>query len=183
MEPFVSEVKIFGFNWAPRGWAFCNGALLPIAQNQALFALIGARFGGDGSTTFALPDLRGRTPVHFGVTARNSPSYSTNAVGQAGGLEAVALSTAQIPVHNHMVAASTVVGSVKPLLGNIIGAGKNAQNNQPSPVYASAAAGQQLNLATDVIGSTGGSQPHNNCQPSFAVNYCIAVQGLFPSRN
>ena len=184
MDPFVSEVRIFGFNWAPKGWAFCNGALLPVKQNAALFALIGTHFGGDGVTSFALPDLRGRTPVSFGsTTERNSPSFVTGSVGQAGGAETVTLSTAQIPQHNHMVTASTLPGSVKPLLGNIIGAGKNLQNNQPSPVYASFAANQQVNLPADVIADTGGGQPHNNCQPSLPVNYCIAIQGLFPSRN
>lgn len=183
MDPFVSEVRIFSFDWAPKGWAVCNGALLPLKQNTALFALIGTHFGGDGVTTFALPDLRGRTPVNFGISDRNSPSFVTDSVGRAGGAETVSLSTAQIPQHNHIVAASTQPGVRKPLLGNIIGAGKNLQNNQPSPVYAFFAANQQVNLPADVIGNKGGGEPHNNCQPSLPVNYCIAIQGLFPSRN
>lgn len=183
MEPFVSEIRIFSFNWAPRGWAMCDGSLLPIQQNAALFSLLGVNFGGNGTTTFALPDLRGRVPVHVGVTGRNSNSYATTNIGATGGTEAVALTQAQMPAHNHQVAASSVPGSVKPLLGNIIGAGLNKQNNLATNVYAPFDAANQTTLAPDMIGLSGSGSPHQNCQPSLVVNYCIAIQGIFPSRN
>lgn len=183
MEPFLSEIRMFSFEWAPKGWAKCDGSLMSIAQNNALFALLGVQFGGNGTTTFALPDLRGRAPVHVGVSDRNSPSYSTFKIGAVGGTENVSLTQSQMPAHNHLVAASTVSGTVKPLANDIIGAGLNKQNGQPSHVYAPYNPATQVPLATDVVSVQGAGAAHQNCQPSLAINFCIAVQGIFHSRN
>ena len=183
MDPFLSEIRIFSFNWAPSGWAKCDGSILPVQQNAALFALLGSRFGGNGSTTFALPDLRGRVPVHYGVSARNSSTYSTSNIGVQGGSETVSLSVTQMPTHNHQVLASSAVSSVKPLAANLIGKAINKQNDQPSDVYAPYNSGSQTAFAADAVGSSGTGGAHDNCQPSLVVNFCIAIQGLFPGRN
>lgn len=183
MDPFISEIRIFGFDWAPRGWAKCDGSILPVQQNAALFALLGVHFGGNGSTTFALPDLRGRVPVHQGVSARNSSTYQTSPIGKSGGIEAVSLTLSQMPSHSHEISASSLPGSEKLLFANMIAAGLNKKNGQPSDVYAAFDSTKQTTLAADVIGSSGTNVPHQNCQPSLVVNYCIAVQGIFPARN
>lgn len=183
MEPFVSEIRMFSFDWAPRGWALCNGALLPIQQNQALFALLGVNFGGNGTSTFGLPDLRGRVPVHIGVSSRNSPSYSTANLGTAGGSETVVLTLNQMPTHTHTIAASTTQATLKPLIGNVLAAAMNKQNSQPTPIYAAYDAANQVAMAPDIIGLAGTGAPHQNCQPSLTMNFCIATQGIFPSRN
>lgn len=171
-EPFLGEVRLFGFNFAPQGWAFAAGQLLPISQNTALFALIGTFYGGDGITTFALPDLRGRVPVSMGQGSGLSPY----AVGEILGAESVTLTTNQIPAHSHGVNANT------------------AKANQPNPIghypatdasgvtaeYSAAFSGQ---MNANTIAAAGGGQPHENRQPSLVLNWCIALQGIFPSRN
>ncbi len=170
-EPFLGEVRLFPYNFAPRGWAFCQGQLLPISQNQALFALLGTTYGGDGRVTFALPDLRGRVPLSAG----QGPGLSDYALGQAGGAEAVTLGVNEMPTHSHSVAAN------------------GRQSNRPGPngrvpgrasagdVYAASSNGAVM--APETIVPTGGGQPHANVQPYLAMNYCIALTGIFPSRN
>ncbi|MBL8439199.1 MAG: phage tail protein [Zoogloeaceae bacterium] len=165
-DPYVGEIRMFAGNYAPNGWAFCDGSLLPISQNEVLFALIGTIYGGDGQTTFALPDLRGRVPVHVG------PS---NPIGQMAGSENVTLNPAQLPSHNHGVRASTAAAT--PAAG-------------PTGLLATSAAVQfygsgapSTPMAADATGPAGGNQPHTNMAPFQAVNFIIALFGIFPSPN
>ena len=166
MEPFLGEIKLMSFNFAPKGWAMCNGALLPINQNQALFALLGTQFGGNGQTNFALPDLRDRVPVHVG------PSMSS--VGQRGGEAAHTLTLNELPTHTHLVAASsaTTGGSATPA-GKFLGGTGNAYHAPASPVA----------LRAGTVANAGGNQAHTNQQPFLTLTFCIAVQGIFPSVN
>ncbi len=171
-NPFIGQINIVGFNFAPRGWALCEGQLLPINQWQALFSLLGTTFGGDGRTSFGLPDLRGRAPISPG----SGPGLSTYRWGQRGGVETVTLNTNQIPSHNHFVqlgqTGNTPAGNGA-YLGNITGA---------DTIYnASPQAGQTLNQAA--ITNAGGSGSHENRMPFLAVYYCISTSGRFPSRN
>lgn len=166
-DPFLAEVRMFGFNFAPRGWAFCDGQLLPIAQNQALFSLLGTTYGGDGRTTFALPDLRGRVPVHPGSEVR---------LGDRAGAESVTLTEAQMPPHTHggKLATSDQANSEVPT-GNVLAqAPRRGLRAYTAPV-------NPVALASDV--ATGGGQPHDNMQPALVVAFAIALQGVFPSRN
>jgi microcystin-dependent protein len=168
-EPFLSEIRLMSFVFAPKGWAMCNGQLLPINQNQALFSLLGTTFGGDGRVNFALPDLRGRTPIHVG---------SGHILGERGGEQAHTLSIAELPTHTHVFNATN---------SNATQPGPNP-NNQ-SNVYARS--GQQMyggptNLTAmipNMVGNVGGSQAHLNMQPFLTLNFCIALQGIFPSPN
>jgi microcystin-dependent protein len=162
-ESFIGEIKLFGGNFAIQGYAFCDGTLLSIDQNGALFSLLGTAYGGDGQTTFALPDLRGRIPVHQG---------NGFILGQSSGTETVTLNTSQIPPHNHAVAADSNTGSSGNPQGNIV-AGSSL-----TP-YNTAAAANQMGLST---GHTGGSQPHDNIMPFQCLNYIIALEG-YPPRN
>ncbi len=164
-EPFLGEIKLFGFGYAPRGWAQCNGQLLAINQNQALFAILGTTYGGNGQTTFALPDLRGRTPVHMGNGVT---------LGQSAGEEAHTLTTLEMPMHTHIASASTAAPS-QPSPAGGLWAQSDAQN------YSTATPNTQLSGAA--IGSAGQSQPHSNMQPYLTLNFCIALVGIFPSRN
>lgn len=163
-EPFLSEIRLMSFNFAPRGWAFCNGQLLPINQNQALFSLLGTTYGGNGQTTFALPNLRGRTPIHAGAG---------HTLGEAGGEEAHTLSPSEMPAHTHRVAVSTATtgGTVSPS-GAVLGGANN--------IYRAGVPTTAL-LAQSVV-PTGGSQAHPNMQPFLTLNFCIALQGIFPSQ-
>jgi len=166
-EPFLSEVRLMSFGYAPQGWAQCNGQLLPINQNQALFSLLGTTFGGDGRVNFALPDLRGRTPIHVGVG---------HTLGERGGEQAHTLSSAEGPQHTHAVAASTSAtgGSATPN-GNYLGGGNN--------VYLAPGGGTLTTMRPDTVTNMGGSQAHLNMQPFLTLNFCIALQGIFPSPN
>lgn len=172
-EPFIAEVRIFAGNFAPRGWAFCNGQLLPINGNEALFSLIGTIYGGDGRTTFALPDLRGRAPIHAG----RGPGLSEYRIGERGGAETVTLQATEIPAHNHgfNVPAQSGDGSTDEPIGNFPAKGSNGET-----VYANDSNGS---MGPGTTGNAGGNQPHNNIQPYLAVNYIIALVGLFPSRS
>ena len=166
-EPFLSEIRVMSFGYAPRGWAECNGQLLPINQNQALFSLLGTTYGGNGQTTFALPNLQARTPVHAGAGF---------ALGQAGGEPAHTLVAAEMPQHTHTFAASTsATGGTATPNNAYLGGGNN--------VYAAANAGTTTPLTAASIASVGSGQPHQNMQPFLALNFCIALQGIFPSRN
>ena len=170
-EPFLAEIRIVGFTFAPRGWAFCDGQIMPINQNQALFSLLGTMYGGDGRTTFALPDLRGRVPVHLG----NSNGGASIQQGQKGGEEVHTLSTAEMPQHNHVMQAS---GSD----GNSTNVGNALLAREAGGIYLASAA-SPAQLMAGMIANAGGSQAHENMQPYLTLNFCIALQGLFPSRN
>jgi microcystin-dependent protein len=164
-EPFLSEIRIMSFVFAPKGWALCNGQLLPINQNQALFSLLGTTFGGDGRVNFALPDLRGRTPLHVG---------SGHTLGERGGEQAHTLSTAEIPTHVHVLNATTATGNTPLPTNNILA-------DSPSQLYSNPANLLALNAGS--VTNTGGSQAHLNMQPFLTLSFCIALQGIFPSPN
>lgn len=168
-EPFLAEVRMVGFSFAPRGWAFCDGQILPISQNQSLFSLLGTTYGGDGRTSFALPDLRGRTPTHVG----SSDGGASHPLGQKSGEETHTLSVAEMPQHRHAVQASSVNADAPIPAGNVLAAANN--------VYRDAT--NLIGLRAGAITATGGGQAHGNMQPFLAVNFCIALEGLFPSRN
>jgi microcystin-dependent protein len=165
-EPFLSEVRIMSFVFAPKGWALCNGQLLPINQNQALFSLLGTTFGGDGRVNFALPDLRGRTPIHVG---------SGHTLGERGGEQAHTLSIAELPEHVHLAQASSQAGNGFVPTNNLLARIEGVD------AYAPAASLVALNPGT--VTNTGGSQAHLNMQPFLTVSFCIALQGIFPSPN
>ncbi|HRC16319.1 MAG TPA: tail fiber protein [Chitinophagaceae bacterium] len=170
-QPFIGEIKLFGGNFEIVGHAFCRGQLLSIAQNSALFALLGTIYGGDGQSTFGLPDLRGRVPINQGV----GPGLSQRTIGEVSGVENVSLTTNQIPAHNHLLsAAGSTASSSDPT--------NNRWASQPSlGQYETVSSGS--NLKSSALGITGGSQPHSNLQPYIAINYLIALEGIFPSRN
>ncbi len=175
-EPFIAQIKMFAFNFAPRGWAFCDGQLLSISSNSALFSLVGTIYGGDGTTTFGLPDLRGRFPMHLG----NGPGLTPRLIGAKSGVETVVITEAQLPTHTHtgtMKAASTIGDAASPS-GNHLAQSNDGENNFSSSSLDSALAADSLTLA-----STGSSQAHNNMPPFLAINFSIALQGIFPSRN
>ncbi len=173
-EPFLAEIRIVGFNFAPRGWAFCDGQVLPINQNQSLFSLLGTTYGGDGRTSFALPDLRGRTPIHVG-----SSNGTLHDLGDRGGEEAHALAAAEMPTHKHSLEASTDLATQGGPGGNFLSTTSLAGGN----IYSRTTDATDVSLATSAIARAGGGQAHNNVQPTTVLNFCIALQGLFPSRN
>ncbi len=163
-EPFLSEIRIMSFGFAPKGWALCNGQLLPINQNQALFSLLGTTYGGNGQTTFALPNLQRRTPIHVG---------NGHTLGEAAGSESVTLTQAQMPMHLHALMATNANGATPNPTGAVLGAVNN--------LYSNATGLTSLHPAS--VTSVGGSQPHNNLQPYLTLTFCIALQGIFPSPN
>ena len=163
-EPFLSEIKVVSFNFPPKGWALCNGQFLPINQNQALFSLLGTMYGGNGQTTFALPDLRGQTPIHF----------NTNTQGSKGGQQAHTISISEMPLHTHVLQASNTAGNVANPSGSTLA--------QASNVY-SANQGNLVALNPASVTNVGGSQAHQNMQPFLTLNFCIALIGIFPSQN
>jgi microcystin-dependent protein len=175
-EPFLGMIAIYGFNFAPRGWAMCNGQILPIAQNTALFSLLGTTYGGNGQTTFALPDLRSRVPIHFG----QGPGLSSYDLGQAAGTESVTLTVNQMPGHNHpyTMTATNLDGNTPEPAANTVLANVSAGTQ----IYRSAAQ-PNVQMPGGVTGLTGGSQPAPILQPYLAINFCIALEGIFPSRN
>ena len=172
MEPFLGMIALFGFNFAPRGWAFCNGQLLSIAQNNALFALLGTIYGGDGRTTFALPNLQGRVPIHFG----QGSGLSNYQIGQVGGVESATLLISNMPAHNHTLNAVSELGGTSAPEGAFLG-NTGALDRE----YKTSGTGVVMNAGA--IGTNGGSQPFSIIQPYLVVNYCIALQGIFPSRD
>lgn len=174
MDPFLGEIRLMSFNFAPKGWAQCAGQTLAINQNQALFALLGTYYGGNGTANFMLPDLRGRVPVHMGQS-----SSGTYAIGQQAGTENVTLNTSQLPQHNHLVQAVNTKGGALEPFNKFLAQSQGTGQGQPG--YVAAANTTTLNPAS--IQPAGGTQPHTNIQPYLAMNYCIALQGIFPSRN
>lgn len=177
-DQYVGEIRMVGFNFAPNGWALCNGQLLPISQNQALFSLLGTYYGGNGVQTFALPNLQSRVPIHQGTGL----GLSTYEIGEIGGSENVTLLSAQMPQHSHLVGVSNLAGSVADPTNAILAQGNSGTGRSPVPVtdYVSTAATGSLSPAT--ISMTGGNQPHSNIQPYLCINFIIALQGIFPSR-
>jgi microcystin-dependent protein len=167
MEPFIGEIRLVPFNFAPKGWAICAGQLLPINQNQALFALLGTTYGGNGQTTFALPDLRGRVALGAG----QSPAGSSYPLGSTGGEETVALTTRQLPGHGHAVRASSAAATTK-----------NPTTAYPARGGAYAAE-RNVRMKAAMIGRTGGGERHENRQPYLGLNYIIALQGIFPAQS
>jgi microcystin-dependent protein len=163
-EPFLGEIRIMSFNYAPQGWAMCNGQFLPINQNQALFSLLGTMYGGNGQTTFALPDLRGQSQLHVGAGFIQ---------GQKGGEQAHTVTMSEMPAHIHFVSASTTTGNTPTAIGNFFAVAGN--------VYRTA--DNLTSLLPATITNTGGSQAHQNMQPYLVLTFCIALQGIFPSRN
>jgi microcystin-dependent protein len=174
-EPFLSEIRMFGFNWPPRGWAQCDGQSISINSNQALYALLGVTYGGNGRTNFNLPDMRGRTPMHA-----NDGQYSS---GQKGGVEKVTLNDTQIPIHSHDVNATTTDANTNMFDNNIIAAGFDSRTSKLNPLNMYAPANNLININIASVSSEGSGNSHNNNQPSCVVNFCIAIEGQFPNRN
>jgi microcystin-dependent protein len=172
-DPFVAEIRIFPFNFAPKGWAFCDGQILPISQNTALFSLLGTTYGGDGKSTFALPDMQGNAPMHPG----QGPGLTLHDLGETGGSETVTLLESEIPLHSHTMGAQTVpLGSVATPAGNTFT--KPASGNLFNIVNP-----QVVSMAPQVLAPAGGDQPHNNMMPYLTLSFCIALQGIFPPRS
>ncbi len=173
-EPFIGEIRFFGFNFAPRGWAMCSGQTLSISQNTALFSLLGTMYGGNGQTTFALPDLRGRVAIHVG----QGPGLQNYTQGEMSGEETHTLIATEMPAHTHSITASSAIGTQSSPAGAVIA------GSDPSRGSAHFAPDNpDSTLAAQTISAAGGSQPHNNLQPYLVGNYCIALEGIFPSRN
>lgn len=164
-DPFLGAIHFFAFDWPPMGWARCDGQILNISQNNALYSLLGTSYGGDGRTTFGLPDLRGRTPLH-----------NLQALGQKGGAESVTLTAQQVPQHNHTVAAATAAASTNNPAGSVFAAVPTAE-----AAYGTAA--NLASMAATTVDTQGGGQGHSNLQPSLTINACIALMGIYPSRN
>jgi len=179
-EPFLGEIRMFGFNFAPSGWQLCNGQTLAISQYSALFALLGTTYGGNGTTTFQLPNLQGQVPIHQG-----NGGGGAYVMGEASGSPNVTLLANNMPIHNHLVnAVSTTANNVQTPSGNYPSAGLATVRTGAAPAvttYSTATPNGQMNPA--MLGTAGGNVPHNNMQPYLVVNFCIAMVGLFPSRN
>jgi microcystin-dependent protein len=169
-DPYVGEIRLFGGSFAPAGWMFCQGQLLPISENDALFTLIGTTYGGDGQSTFALPDLQGRVPIHQG----QGPGLSSYTMGEMAGVEAVTLTTFQIPAHAHAFVATRSGGTSSNAIGNVLASSPNVTEliaDTPSTT-----------LPASSIGVAGGSQPHDNMAPTIAISYIISLFGIFPTQ-
>jgi microcystin-dependent protein len=176
MDPFVAEIRIFPFNFAPRGWAFCNGQLVPIAQNTALFSLLGTTYGGNGQTTFGLPNLQGSAPMHPG----QGPGLTQHNLGEMGGTETVTLLETEMPVHSHSMKAYNSNGTLASPANNV--------SSGPSPVtdkdlFSYKNGPPNVTMKADTLGTIGGGLPHNNLMPYLTMNFCIALQGVYPPRN
>jgi len=176
-EPFIGQIQTFGFDFAPRGWAFCDGQLLPISENSALFSLLGTTYGGDGRTTFGLPDLRGRVPIHFG----QGGGLTHRPLGSRGGAETTTLTVNQMPAHNHDIFVEPGDGDTSSPTGMVLAQAllSNRRDNQ----YAVLPEAAEDTLDLDAVSVVGGGQAHANMQPFLTINYCIALTGVFPSRN
>lgn len=167
-EPYIGQILMVGFDFAPQGWALCNGQLLPIAQNTALFSLLGTTYGGNGQTTFALPDLRGRVPIHQG----QGPGLSPRLIGEVAGTETVTLTTGQIPAHQHSLTGSSERQDTNQAVGATLAKGGIYTTQTPA-----------VAMHPEAIAAAGGGQAHPNLQPFLCVNFVIAVEGIFPSRS
>jgi microcystin-dependent protein len=180
MDPFIAQITVFGCNFAPQGWALCQGQLLAISQNAALFSLIGTYYGGNGQTTFALPDLRGRAPIGFG----QGPGLSNYAIGEAGGQETVPINTLSYPMHTHGLFAGASPATASTPGGSVEAEGQTGGRGGTVNLALYSASGTPTTLAPAALtAAAGGGQPHNNLQPYLALNFCIALQGIFPARS
>jgi microcystin-dependent protein len=174
MDPFVAEIRIFPFNFAPKGWAFCDGQILPLSQNTALFSLLGTTYGGDGKSNFALPNMQGNVPMHPG----QGPGLSLHDLGETGGSDTVSLLESEIPSHNHNFMVSNQQSDIQQpqpsvALGRTVGATPFVTGS-PTPAL--------VQMSSNSLSPAGGDQPHNNLQPYLTLNFCIALQGVFPPR-
>jgi microcystin-dependent protein len=173
MDPFVAEIRIFPFNFAPKGWAFCDGQLLPLSQNTALFSLLGTTYGGDGKSNFALPNMQGNAPMHPG----QGPGLSLHDLGETGGSETVALLESEMPSHTHAMRDHDID------LGELNAPAANRSLAKSANATAYTPAANLVPMAAQVLPPAGGSLPHNNMQPYLTLNFCIALQGVFPPRS
>lgn len=173
MDPFVAEIRIFPFNFAPKGWAWCDGQLLPLSQNTALFSLLGTTYGGNGKSNFALPNLQGRAPMHPG----QGPGLSLHDLGEAGGAETVSLLESEIPSHSHALAAYNGTGD-HPAPGPSASFARVDNDN----LYQQNTTSNLVSMSAQALSPGGGDQPHNNMQPYLTLYFCIALQGVFPPR-
>jgi len=171
-DPFVAEIRIFPFNFAPKGWAFCDGQLLPLSQNTALFSLLGTTYGGDGKSNFALPDMQGNAPMHPG----QGPGLSLHDLGETGGAQTASLLGSEITAHSHAWKASAADATAASPAANQVGLPSGLN------MYAPAAGAPLVPLSPNALTPAGGDQPHNNMQPYLTLNFCIALQGVFPQR-
>lgn len=180
MDPYIGEIRAFGFNFAPSGWAICAGQLLPISQNTALFSLLGTQYGGDGRSNFALPNLQGNIPISQG----QGPGLGVYSVGDRGGSAAVALLGQQVPSHTHTLPVAAANGK-QPAPSPTMYLGATGSRGEGVNVYATPAgqSSSSVQMLASAVGPAGGAQPHNNLAPYLAVNYCIALQGVFPPRS
>ena len=175
-DPFVAEIRIFPFNFAPKGWAFCDGQILPISQNTALFSLLGTTYGGDGKSTFALPNMQGNAPMQPG----QGPGLSLHDLGEMAGVESVTLLESEIPAHTHAQLGQQDLGDLfQPQVGGFPNALARSDNGS---IYQSVTNANIVNLAFQTLALAGGSLPHTNMQPYLTLNFCIALQGVFPPR-
>jgi microcystin-dependent protein len=173
MDPFVAEIRIYPFNFAPKGWAFCDGQILPISQNTALFSLLGTTYGGDGKSNFALPNMQGNAPMHPG----QGPGLSLHDLGETGGSDTVSLLESEIPSHSHAVNAMAAVGNRTTPAANSL-----SRVTGSTPFVPASPAPPIVAMAANAIAPAGGDQAHNNMQPYLTLNFCIALQGVFPPR-
>lgn len=171
-DPFVAEIRIFPFNFAPKGWAWCDGQLMPLSQNTALFSLLGTTYGGNGKSNFALPDLQGRAPMHPG----QGPGLSLHDLGETGGSETVTLLESEIPAHSHALLAAPTPGNNRSPAGNVLA--RSTGGN----VYLDPANAPLVSMSGQALSPAGGDAPHNNLQPYLTFYFCIALQGVFPPR-
>jgi microcystin-dependent protein len=178
-DPFVAEIRIFGFNFAPTGWAMCNGQILPISQNTALFSLLGTFYGGDGKSNFALPNLQGSAAMHTG----QGPGLSQRFLGEMSGSQAVTLVAADMPAHTHSFNAVNSNAAVQNPQGAALAKGRYASGTQNGAVAFYQTAAPNVTMAPNSVAVAGGSLPHNNLQPYLTLNFCIALQGVYPPRN
>jgi microcystin-dependent protein len=179
-NPFLAEIRLFPFNFAPVGWAMCNGQLVSISQNTALFALLGTQFGGNGTSNFALPNLQGAVPMGFGDGAGLTP----RTIGETGGEEVVTLQDSEMPSHNHpMPAFASTATAGSPAIGLAPAEGHGQGRGGGSAIDTFTTQSPNTNLATGSVEASGGDNPHNNIQPSLVMNWCIALQGVFPARS
>lgn len=185
-DQFVAEIRIFSFNFAPRGWAQCNGQIMPISQNTALFSLLGTTYGGNGTSNFALPNLMGLASLHVGRN-QPGPGLSVYTLGEQAGAETVTLLPMEMPIHTHGVATSDVAGTLAPGTSTQLGKSSKGglQSSTSGLIYATTGGGVTANaqMSPQALGPAGSSLPHNNMMPYLTLNYCIALQGVFPARN
>jgi microcystin-dependent protein len=173
MDPFVAEIRIYPFNFAPKGWAFCDGQILPLSQNTALFSLLGTTYGGDGKSNFALPNMQGNAPMFWG----QGPGLSLHDIGEVGGSDTVSLLESEIPSHSHdMMAIALAANRTSPVSNTF------ARASGGNPYIAASPLPPLVNLSDSTVAPAGGDQPHNNLMPYLTLNFCIALQGVYPPR-